>query len=295
MQSSLLTILLCVPLLVFGQSWCPPGAHWSYSLSTFGGGGFAHYMYEKDTVIDGTNCKKLLGYSEIQSTVPGPPFAQFTYESNDTVFFFLDGIFKPVYYFNAALGDTIEVPLLNQPCGDMLKIVVDSVSTLQVQGHNLRYYRATYDDSTTSPTSIHVVERFGTINEGMIPKAFCEGFGSTFMQTLGCYQDNTISEYQVTPGITCEYYFPTGIAENAALAASITLLPNPATASLSINTGNNSIKQYEVVNIEGRVLITGTLETRNILIDVSAFPTGIYLVKLQLQDGQYILKRFVKE
>ncbi|WP_081428651.1 T9SS type A sorting domain-containing protein [Cytophaga hutchinsonii] len=77
--------------------------------------------------------------------------------------------------------------------------------------------------------------------------------------------------------------------------AFITLYPNPATGTVSIeNTGTQVFTQLEIINPEGMTLkketVTGALTTT----DVSAFPPGMYFVRLT-NDAAFTVMKLVKE
>ena len=101
MKSALLSCFLLFSLLVQSQSWCPVGAQWAYRLQCPEMNTHANIWLEKDTIIDSQPCKKIAGIETYLSS--RVPVVYYTYESNDTVFFYYQGDFWPTYFFNAAL------------------------------------------------------------------------------------------------------------------------------------------------------------------------------------------------
>ena len=82
---------------------------------------------------------------------------------------------------------------------------------------------------------------------------------------------------------------------NAAAAAFITLYPNPATGTVSIeNTGTQVFTHLEIINPAGMTLkkenVTGAVTTT----DISAFPPGMYFVRLT-NDTVFTVLKLVKE
>jgi len=57
-----ITLLVCfitMGAIVFGQTWSPPGATWTYSYINVGYHGYVEINYVGDTIINSVNCKKL--------------------------------------------------------------------------------------------------------------------------------------------------------------------------------------------------------------------------------------------
>ncbi len=75
----------------------------------------------------------------------------------------------------------------------------------------------------------------------------------------------------------------------------VLLFPNPATNKLRIKNGKWKIEKTEIVNITGRLMYESNKPFISAkTIDVSAFPRGIYFIRITREDGQYI-RKFVVE
>ncbi len=72
----------------------------------------------------------------------------------------------------------------------------------------------------------------------------------------------------------------TSIKKNAVSGQDILIFPNPAKDYLKIQNQQNSIFNYELVNINGQILKKGTIEERELTINISDFKSGSYLFKL---------------
>ncbi|GHT55199.1 hypothetical protein FACS189446_6210 [Bacteroidia bacterium] len=75
-------------------------------------------------------------------------------------------------------------------------------------------------------------------------------------------------------------------------AAGISVYPNPAKDELSIKS-DFPIKKIEICDLSGKPMITGKLPDSK-TIDVSALPSGLYLVKITTDSG-VVVKKIVKE
>jgi hypothetical protein len=74
----------------------------------------------------------------------------------------------------------------------------------------------------------------------------------------------------------------------------ITIYPNPATAIVSIEADNLTLKSLQLYDIQGRLLINRMIKNELSTIDISSYATGIYYLKVITDKGattQKILKK----
>lgn len=76
--------------------------------------------------------------------------------------------------------------------------------------------------------------------------------------------------------------------------ASVVLYPNPTSSSFTISTSGERIEFINITNIEGKIIHSETIEANNIVVNSSAYPSGIYFVKVQLGNGNSTVKKMVK-
>lgn len=81
----------------------------------------------------------------------------------------------------------------------------------------------------------------------------------------------------------------TSIKENQLSETAISILPNPVTDNLQIQT-DVPIKEIEITDITGRLLYTTTAKT----INCSSFASGVYFIKATTSEGA-VVKKFIKE
>ena len=72
----------------------------------------------------------------------------------------------------------------------------------------------------------------------------------------------------------------------------IYIYPSPATNFLTIETFNKS--RVDVINMEGQLMKCLTVNEGNTTIDVSLFPSGVYVVRMET-GNEFVMKKFVKE
>ncbi|MGD0712071.1 MAG: T9SS type A sorting domain-containing protein [Bacteroidales bacterium] len=82
-----------------------------------------------------------------------------------------------------------------------------------------------------------------------------------------------------------------GIKENK-LLNQIKVYPNPAFNNLTIETPQLGV--IEITNIQGQLINTYTATGNKTIIDVSAFPCGVYVVEVRTEKGVEV-RKFIKE
>lgn len=136
-------------------------------------------------------------------------------------------------------------------------------------GYGPNEYVTSYDGGTTLTYLFSVFDRSNTLNAAHINPCFASA-----LHVAG--QCAAVS----------------GINESAANAG-VLLYPNPATGNVYINAPQSAL--ITIYNTQGQImkLLTGTGE--NTPLNVSAYAAGIYLVKVQLADGNTVTRRLVKQ
>ncbi len=74
----------------------------------------------------------------------------------------------------------------------------------------------------------------------------------------------------------------------------VEIYPNPANEALTLNTSAADYTNFAISNSIGKQLIAGTITTKQMNIDISTLPSGIYLIDLRGASGSQVLK-FVKQ
>ena len=301
-------ILNIILILYYGlanaQNWCPSGAEWTYSGSTYSGESNLKLIYEKDTLVKQQLCKKIKGrLIKISYGPPGTPpkitdtlstEPIFTYAKNDTVFFYYNNSFYSAYYFNAKLGDTLnyENPLIpSYP----IKQVIDSVGVVNINSIPLKYYvtkNLSSDNDIADPQQTTIMERIGVLDNYIIPyyAPVTESYSS-----LICYKDDSFQLYQKYPTEPCDYIstIPKVLNENA-----LKLRPNPATDKFSLSSSSNDkVQTILIYDLSARLRnkIDNT-ENRDVTeIDISNLENGMYFILLTSSSGATIVKKLIKE
>lgn len=89
----------------------------------------------------------------------------------------------------------------------------------------------------------------------------------------------------------------TGIKDNQLSQLPISLSPNPANSSITINGLISPFSEYRIIDIQGKVLQNQNLKpnsTNSLNIDVSSLPTNMYIIQF-ISANEIVSKKFIKE
>lgn len=136
--------------------------------------------------------------------------------------------------------------------------------------------------------------------------ATCDQSGVTYRWMNGSTEDhielsNITSNYDVSitvnntaTGCTGENFVT--ILANAGIddvtVANVNLYPNPVTTSLTISCDNATVTHVELLNMEGRRVLSMNQPTNGV-VDLSSISNGVYLLRLSLSDGTTATRKVV--
>lgn len=268
-----LIIVLLFMNTSYGQKWITPGAEWGY-LSYFYGLLRLETTKAKlgsDTIIDNQLCQRIISdYS-----------SYYTYRANDTVYFYINGVFQPSMYFNANIGDTLaysyeKIAFAFGSCdttNSSLLYIVDTIYYRQIDTLSLKTYnliRINLSHGFYHPYRFSYSERIGFLNN-VYPQFEC--VTDPYEYYLCFYRDSFIS----LPG-NC----PTSVV--VINAAKFSIYPNPSSHSITIeaeNYPNSAILFFDVI---GREIFSTEIQDSETQIDVSNWQRGVYFYSI-LKDG----------
>lgn len=188
--------------------WAPPGSHWTYYHSNFGGELLVELSNETDTIIDEMSCQVL---GELYNS------RIITCHENGLVQLYRSGELDTLFHFNADIGDSWIIYDDVDPMYQTVWIkttVVDKgnyiigIDTLamyvaEIEEHSL--YNNNFENDPQFYTHIDtIVEKLGMLKEFILP---WDRFNSYVDGHLGgplrCYSDNEIS-YNRNEAIACD-------------------------------------------------------------------------------------------
>ncbi|OJV28417.1 MAG: hypothetical protein BGO32_06210 [Bacteroidetes bacterium 37-13] len=320
----LLTLLLAFSLLcketnaqpiIDNAPWCPPGATWIYKQNSQTYDYYIKLAYEKDTVINNVNTKKLIassisfmGIEKWQGRSENIIGYEFLAESNDSIFWY-DKImekFNFLYSFNPQVGDTFIVGNSRIRC--LTDSTFPTFDTLYVTSTETRVYENRLYNSYNTSMDRNlflgpVLSKIGGLTKPFPEVNYPQCSYYSGFEELICYSDSirgSISfSTQSFMGHTQCHMIATSISElplqgkkdNAYL-----LYPNPANSMLNIvNLGNKQIRQISIYNTSGSLMFeSNEIDKINSSIDVTHLSNGLYVIKIAENDGNSSVYKFLK-
>lgn len=286
-----LLILISVSIKNYAQEFAPIGAIWHYTQSTINPDVTSFKTLESisDTTINGIQCKKIVEVERYFDTLNVSSI--FMYSENDSVFFFADSNFHLLYDFGAIAGDTIILDYFSTYNGTPLKMIIDSVSTISVNGQNRKIQYISCGDGNFIEFGHHIIEGIGN-TYFMFPT-----YDGTMNGPLRCYQDDSTSLF-LSPFYPnnawnhqdCEEII-TGIEESNS-SGNISIYPNPVKNKFSIKNIDKETA-FRIYNVNGSILIQGMISESN-EINLEAYSKGIYFIELENKD-LLIIRKIIKK
>jgi hypothetical protein len=102
---------------------------------------------------------------------------------------------------------------------------------------------------------------------------------------------NAWSIYASESNIADQNYLKNLLSKNSSLSIS----PNPVSSILTINASHEcgALKQFEILDISGRLVINGRIRNFTDIVDVSSLKNGVYSIHCLTEQGSFT-KQFVK-
>lgn len=106
--------------------------------------------------------------------------------------------------------------------------------------------------------------------------------------------DNYVLQY------ICDYEYmynhtPVGISDNQSLS-SISIYPNPAQSSLNILVSDNQVAEVAYIyDFQGKVCMQFAMNSGENIIDLSDLSSGIYLLKVVMENGTQCSQKLIKQ
>lgn len=290
----LLTLLFLSAANSQAQDFAPAGAEWYYNerFAFSGDIDYIKFISEKDTLIHGRTCQKIIKRHKLLCF--NRPDSEFLYTGNDTVYFFDDTFneFQNLYVFNSAPGDSwiIRIKDENQET-DTVTVRVDSVSTKQINGQNMRALHVTYDkndENYPESYSSTIIEKIGDVkymfNWYPWSQIVCD---ANWTDGLRCYQDAEIGLYSTGIVDSCDYIY-TWTAVKEEIPERIRVFPNPAGDYILIEADGRTNLVAELHRLDGKVLISREFN-ENMKLDIAGYVKGAYI--LTVGNGKQIIDR----
>lgn len=292
MRAALLPLVL-LPLLAAAQSWCPPGATWSYATQISQYPTNRIYRYTGDTVVGGHSAQHLLVVDQYinpntqQVDTFWLPVHVLTRLNDDVVWLWseLQQAWDTMYWYGAAPGDSWAPPFaLPDECelsgtGDLVHVL--DTGTVDVDGMLLQYW-----DVDLGWYDGRIIERLGwSVAFTPFPGCWWD-----VVYSLTCYSDNVIA-YETVPGQN-SCFLITGM--HLEEKGRIVLFPNPGTThfTLDLPPGPHTIT---LIDAMGRVVLQERTTDARPVIATEALPGGLYRITVRGAQGGVMSAPWIKE
>ena len=107
---------------------------------------------------------------------------------------------------------------------------------------------------------------------------------------MRCYKDEDIGLYETGIAPSCEY-IETGIGEET-VDRRIKIYPNPGKGFYRIESPGISEYKYTIFDSRGCMIELG--DHRNNFVDITAYPAGLYLLRLTWKNRYYTVEKLIK-
>lgn len=319
LQISLFFCLFVISLgQINAQVWSPNGAVWVYKKYTefLGYKTYDYISYVSDTTINNTavkvmEVKRLRAlYSpnnEIISTEDSITGYEYMYQNGNTILWWRDNEFVPLYQFNTQTGDSWPIRgdhfIAQHPChpnsfSDSVEVINKDVFDFGGVSVNRTFLKSINEHWGLGT----ILEGIGTM-EGPFPKP---------VHTSTC----TVTDYDAGLGgyLVCYYdpirgyvggcnaSFISSVDENplAINNIDINIFPNPTydIVNVEISTLSESDMQgarVNIYNLVGQLIYTQNVRDPNFSISTRSFAIGVYVLSIELESGDLINKKLIKK
>lgn len=319
-KSNITKQVLLMLLIMIGGSlkaqveFAPIGAEWHYEYKCFWVTGYVNIKSESDTIIDGIKCKKLVKSRSIYNHITQDSSYyilgyEYVTQINDSVMIYRYNKLRKLYDFNSEIGDTITFPgnknNMTEPEFMYGKAVIVDKGIVNVDGNDFKYidietindlygeYQSPwgfsaygFDLSNTYVTRI--CEKIGNMYGYLLPEAFYVADEEEGGE-LRCYSDNIISASFSDK--QCDYIEIVSIDESQ--FEDVEIFPNPTEGKIKIELKHD----YNTINIYdnfGRVILSCQTNNNSLNLDLSDYPSGLYLIFISNETDSYF-KRIIKK
>ncbi len=259
------------------QEWYTPEDQWI--INTFDGlsgyDGYAIMSFDKDTIINGIDCKRMRldeqGYSrQLSDSVFYTKFEHF-YQEDKKLYFFQDFEFKLNYDFGLQPGDSLK--FLPAFCQDSITYHLDSLGTINIGNESLTVQHFSFTDINWDYTGTRtVIEKIGAVDQGLNIEAPHVCLFDLPISDI-CIYTNGIDSLQLQSG-TCNGFLVNTkeLIENF----DVNIYPNPVIDNLNIKS-TDPIEQLQIFDSSGRLILLSPFKKN---IDCSSLSSGRYFIKL---------------
>jgi hypothetical protein len=297
----LLTVLFVWTGLSAQTEFAPKGAEWYYTC-TFGccpENHFNHIVSEKDTVVEGNDCRILKQYYD-HSTVAGEKYI--IKQEQGKVYYYYQDRFNLLFDFDAEVNDIVEITFMyreyydtdNHPFEDSKDTVLSVkylVEDITVNALNLKTFTVRgideiyYGDGIYRPSNRYVyTEKIGLHSEFIPVFDNADHPAVEIYRWLRCYSDagfSFVSDEWAAMSLPCDYSVATSI--DTPKDENSIIYPNPFNDHIFVFANNGGY--LEIIDVSGNVVYYSGLSNGINRIPATHFLKGVYFIRIQDKDS----------
>ena len=288
--------------------FAPIGSEWYYNIGYFPGGHFNHIVSEKDTLVEGDNCRILRQYSD--DNVANEKYI--VKQDQGKVYYYHQDKFHLLFDFDAKVNDIIEftfkyqefnnfpVSLLPKDTVLSIRFLVEDVT---INAQNLKTFRTKAIDEDAhklsgvyyAPSPYYIyTEKTGWNNEFMPNLDNAAHPDAEVFCWLRCYSETDFSfvsdEWSVM-SLPCNYSVVSSI-NTPKDRNDVEVYPILFKDNVFVFTSRR--ESIEIIDLSGKVVYHSELSKGGNEIPTSHLPTGFYLMKISSVDGAVQFFKIVK-
>jgi hypothetical protein len=256
------------------------------------GGNPSIFYAQKDTIVDGIVCRKVLQYVTNNTNKQKGLFTLLFKQKNDSIFEYdnyrktLNFLFKNRY----SVGDSFRVKAVNNNKKSIASVFIDSV----VPSNGIKRYscRLVCDYQTLNTQDFvrfNLYDKFmPELNWYLADMCGIDFNDAVVLYSPLCYTDKT-TNYQtpLSRDGKCNPFSP--IEE---MDYSVKIFPNPADSYISVLTNQQQNVRLSIRNIEGKEVFRTTLLTpKNV--EINHLPDGFYIVSVENDKGNWVTQKLI--
>ena len=267
------------------------------NIMSISGATYSFYIYKKDTACFHNIC--YYRFYEGGSV--------YTYLREDTtcgkIYRYYPNIDSEYVWCDMSLnvGDTFYLPIINDRLylypEQGTQLVVDSIA--YINGKKIIYFpyievsemwRNEYLFRDKTIVKLSFIEGIGSTYGPMGYDPLGGGYGLSF---LLCVHINDSLEFIANANAGCDINYVS--IEEKNIPQYIRIHPNPTKGMIEIKSNNLNIKQIELFDIFGKLLLEKKSSESTITLDISPYAKGMYLLRYTLSDDTQQTKKIIKE
>ncbi len=283
--------ILTISIYSYSQDYMQTGTTWHFNKLDPFSNDTTYYkiVVGNDTLINGYACKYLNYEANYGSDQCSVWLQSYYVMSQDSIVYFYNSTFnelQPLYNFGGNTGSSWYFRPTGGSCWiDSIGIYVDSISTQNINGIDLKVQNVSYNSYSSGQPSLlynsQIIERIGDINTLFnvylmnVCGNHCEDY---YQKGLRCFEDSIIGLYSTMMYENCTYLSIVNVSNIPTEETIISIYPNPSKDEIFINSTVLENLIFEIYNSIGVLIKSGMVDNKRI--SVGNFQNGLYVIRL---------------